>query len=224
MKTKRFSLALALAAAILFGALTCAAQNNNQKFGLATELAGYLQLNASQIDGISKNLLVLNYDWNEAVNNTLLLDQQLTAVQNDATQSPSSIGLSAGSYIQQKVTVARAIIAEVVASNKALLGMLTPAQQQKLAAVQSAISAQNASNIYSLGGGATFGNFFLGQYSVTGFDPNNANMPYPSPPQTMNAALGEAFNTAVEEAKIQATKDKATAARQARMIPLGEKR
>ena len=227
MKTNRNIATIALAVALIFGgALTCSAQSyngGNQQFGLSTELASYLQLSTSQIDGISRNLLLLDYDWNEAINNTLLLDEQLMALQNDGGQSPSAIGAFAGSYIQQKVTIARAIIAEVVASNKALLAMLTVSQQQKLAAVQSAVNAQNASNIYSINSDAFFGNLFLEQYSVTGFDPNGMLTSYPTT-QATGAALSQLFNNSVEQAHTKRANEQAATARAARMIPLEGKR
>jgi hypothetical protein len=230
MKTNQFPLTLALVAVILFGAMTCAAQNNNsncqqqQQFGLNADLATFLSLTTAQIDSINKNLILLDYDWCEAKNDTITLDGQIAMLENDTSQSPTAIGIAAGTLIQQKVTIARAIIAEVQTSNKALLVMLTTSQQQKLAANQSAVNAQNTSNIYSINSDAFFGNLFVGQYSVVGFDPNNANMTYPSPPQTTTAAIGQMFAAAVEEDRGQRSKDQAAVARRARMIPLGRER
>lgn len=214
---KRFT-NLVLAAAFALSATVCSAQYSQQQFGLSTDLAGYLGLTTSQIDTINKNLLILNYDWSEAVNNTVLLDNQIEAKENDATQSPSAIGLATGSYIQQKVTIARAIIGEVTASNKALLAILTPAQQQKLAAIQSAV--QNAYNILNVSGGAFYGNLFLSEYSVTGFDPSNSGMGYPTPPQPAVNAISEAFAGAVVQAHAETKSRRVVEARKAHRVPL----
>lgn len=227
MKTNIFSKTLALTMVLIFGgAITCAAQTSNncpyQQFGLNSDLSNYLGLTTAQIDGINKNLILLNYDWCEAKNSTALLDEQIAALENDSTQTPTSIGLSAGSYVQQKVTIARAIIAEVIASNKTLAAMLTTAQQQKLAAVQ--VSVQNANAIYSISGDAFYGNLYLSQYSVVSFDPNGGNMSYPASPQTATVALTQTFATAVQETLAQRSKDRALAARQARLLPMTERR
>ncbi len=138
-------------------------------------------------------------------------------LENESSKSPAVIGNNVGQLVQQKVTLARQIIAEVQTANTNLLSILNLAQQYQLGIIMNGV--QSASNLLNMSGEAFTANLAQAQYTVTGLDGSGGGMSYQVFPQSQTVALNQMLTTAVTRVRAERANARVLAARQARIVP-----